>query len=127
MLEHSSFDLMTYTLCPNTVFEIGEPDDNLFCCQNGDVPIYARSRSIIRCGEDGSSNNNCTLKGGYIQFLHGPMIFREFSAFDVLLQGITFDDASLYSALLGQQGDVTFEDCIFRVRKLFFKRIFRFS
>lgn len=106
-----------YTLCPNTVFDIGFLDEMGECCVRGMNALFAKSKSHIKCGESGSSNNNCTLLGGQVQVASGPTFFDEDAATEVVFQGITFEAAVDTGVLLAHRGDVTFIDCIFKVRK----------
>jgi hypothetical protein len=114
MIRASSDIDNVYILCPNTVFNIGVDDENGVCCVDGMARLNARSRSHIKCGESGSSLNNCTLLGGQIQLLSRPQTFREDTTTDVVIQGITFEAATDMGAVLGSIGDLTFLDCIFK-------------
>jgi hypothetical protein len=106
-----------YTLCPNTVFDIGFLDEMGECCVRGMYALFTKSKSHIKCGESGSSDNNCTLLGGQVQVASGPTFFDEDVATEVVFQGITFEAAVDTGVLLSHRGDVTFIDCIFKVRK----------
>lgn len=109
--------LRTYILCPNTTFDLGNMfgDDGL--ALDGDNPIIiGRPNVHVFCGEDGRSENNCTLKGGRIQLA----IFDEFEvgvvpATNALVQGLTFVGATSVNVLANFYADVTFRDCIFEV------------
>jgi hypothetical protein len=114
MLSVSSSVDIVYILCPNTVFNIGVDDANGVCCVNGMARLNAKSRSHIKCGESGSSQNNCTLLGGQVQLLSQPQTFGEETTTGVVIQGITFEAAIDMGAVLGSIGDVTFVDCIFK-------------
>jgi hypothetical protein len=105
-----------YTLCPNTVFELGPST-----VPGKLSPLVARSNTLFQCGADGSSANNCVLSGGESQFWSTDTVFDndgdESSAAttNVVVQGITFQDAQHVAILLETAGDVTFIDCIIRV------------
>ena len=103
-----------YTLCSNTVFDIGVDDEEGNCCVDGMSRLYARNRTHIKCGGSGSSNNNCTIMGGQIQLLSRPQTFGETASTAVIFQGITFEAAEDTGVLLGNGGDITFVDCIFK-------------
>jgi hypothetical protein len=109
----------TYTLCPNTVFEVGA--SSLFgeCCSDGGQnPLVARPNTRFQCGEDGKSENGCVLRGGTFQF---QSTFSSSSVGtpneNVQVSGITFETAVNVGLILSQAGDVTFTDCIIRVRE----------
>jgi hypothetical protein len=114
MLSVSSNVDIVYILCPNTVFNIGVDDANGVCCVDGMARLNAKSRSHIKCGESGSSKNNCTLLGGQVQLLSQPQTFGEETTTGVVIQGLTFESAADMGAVLGSIGDVTFIDCIFK-------------
>lgn len=115
LVDQPPFSSNTYILCPNTVFPIGYTDSNGECCEDGDLPLMARSNTRYQCGEDGSSANNCTIFGGTLQFLMSPLSFGEEEAANVVAQGLTFTQAGLTTTPAGIAGDLTFLDCIFKV------------
>jgi hypothetical protein len=107
---------VTFTLCPNTVFPIGnfstvaEANGTTFM-----LPLFVRSNTTIQCGEDGvRSRNNCTLTGGLTQLISSPTFFGGVTV-NATVQGVTFENAGEVGALLSNEGDVTMFDCIFRV------------
>jgi hypothetical protein len=100
-----------YVLCPNTTFNIGVAGDDGICCTGGMSSLYVQSRSHIKCGESGSSDNNCTLLGGDFQLISGPEPAEE-----VIIQGVTFEAAEDSGAFLAGRTEVTFLDCLFKVR-----------
>jgi hypothetical protein len=101
-----------YVLCPNTTFNIGVADDDGLCCVGGMTGLIMQSRSHIKCGESGSSENNCTLLGGDFQLITGPE-----PAMEILIQGVTFESAEITGAFLAGRSNVTFLDCLFTVRE----------
>jgi hypothetical protein len=110
-----------YTLCPNTIFQLGPSTT-----PGKQSPLVARSNTLFKCGTDGSSANNCVLSGGESQFWSSETgVFDTdegagesgIVATDVVVQGITFQDAQHVAILLEAAGDVTFIDCIIRVSK----------
>ena len=109
------FIVETYILCPNTVFTIGTVDDTENTSTGGAKTISTRAKSIFQCGTDGKSSNNCIVTGGTIQILHDRSDFQNEDKPNVVIKGITFEDASYSSAVLAAPGDITFIDCIFRV------------
>lgn len=115
LVEAPPFSSNTYILCPDTVFTIGFTDSQGGCCDDGDLPLMARTNTKYQCGEDGSSANNCLISGGTSQVLVNELVFAESEATSVVMQGLTFSDASMTASMPNQPGDVTFVDCIFMV------------
>lgn len=111
----SPFEHEIYIFCPNTVYDFGIILGNATLI-NGFKPIFTRSRSTYQCGEDGLSSNNCIFRGGTIQVFHDPSHYNESDVVGVVMKGLTFDDAQTGSIFLLASGDITFADCIFRVR-----------
>jgi len=109
----SQFDQKVFTLCPNTVFDIGYTID-AECCFEGQMPLLLRSNTLVKCGEDGKSSNNCTMKGGESHILTSRGIWDE-DVFNVEIQGLTFDGPTSLTYLLAAKGDITFTDCIIKV------------
>jgi hypothetical protein len=114
--ETNSFVQKTFTLCPDTTFDVGFSDSNGECCFDGMRYLSARKNTRFQCGEDGSSDNNCIITGGESHVVYVSLIDDE-DGDNVEFAGITFVDAKLVTLFLGNAGDITFEDCIFRVRK----------
>ena len=118
LMQKNPFDIETFTLCPNTIFEVGDNHGVELGFVNGDEPLRPRSNAILRCGESGSSQNNCTIRGGDAQFQmflsHHPESFRE----NVLVQGITYESVSPTRVALAivAPGYIEFRDCVFKVR-----------
>lgn len=104
---------VTVVLCPDTVFMIGDLDDegDNLSVQGGTMPLIAFPRVDYLCGDDGSSSNNCVLQGGAIQLWSPPGA----ALMTASVQGITFSEATFASILLQGSGDVEFEDCIVQV------------
>jgi hypothetical protein len=99
----------TVILCPNTTFDIGNIEDDEVV--DGSMPLIAFPNVQYLCGQEGSSVNNCVLKGGDTQFWNPPG--AEIGI--VSVRGITFEDASFVSILLQGTGEISFVDCIVRV------------
>ena len=84
----------TYVICPGTRYTPGALLEQSF---EGDrTPLIVRSNAIVKCGDDGSSTNNCTIdgsKGGAFGANVAPLAmgFPEAFAVGVVFQGITFD------------------------------------
>jgi hypothetical protein len=109
-----------YILCPNTYFDVGFHDEFGECCTGGQMSCYVKSKTHIKCGEDGKSTNNCVIRGGEFQLLVGPQVFEETVTTDVVISGVTWESSENTGMIIAAQGDLTFVDNIIRVRSLFF-------
>jgi hypothetical protein len=106
----------TYKLCPNTVFNMGYVNASGYCCDDGYPPMWPRKDTTYQCGDDGSSSNNCVLRGGSTQITSFSFHFNFQEKTGAVFKGITFEQAEDISILLVGEGDFTFVDCIFQVR-----------
>ena len=83
-------------ICPDTTIDIGLPTDATFSSfEDGDVPLSAIADDVtIKCGDNGSSKNNCILNGGFIQFGTTPSIAQApglaITTNNLKIQGLTF-------------------------------------
>ena len=107
--------IRTYVLCANTTFFTG------FLTQNGDIlggdkPPTLRRKMRILCGYEGRSSDNCTISRGSFGLTSIPNNFDPptFNN-DVVIQGVTFENAAEYGVLIGLAGGFQFIDCIFVV------------
>ena len=105
----------TYILCPNTIYPMGTYDTALSQVVNGFEPILTRSNSMFQCGADGKSSNNCIISGGDIHVFHEYTAFNRENKVNVVMRGITFEDANGAGIIVAAPGDITFVDCVFRV------------
>lgn len=111
-----------FVLCPATEFSIGSVTSDAVDGHHendytgGTAPLMARSNTHYKCGETGSSDNGCILKGGDVQFWSHEDTFDEDESLSVVVQGITFQDAQFVAILLENAGAITFIDCIIQVR-----------
>ena len=112
------FLLETYILCPNTTYQMGTFDVTTFRIENGSQPIYTRSNSIYQCGGDGKSSNNCIIKGGEYHVFHEYVSYGRENKVNVVIKGLTFEDASGGGLIIAAPGDITFIDCVFRVSRV---------
>lgn len=108
----------TYVMCPRRILEIGTLTHN-FDLQNPNAhpPLPLRPNMTIQCGDTGSRDNICWITGGDIHVDGTP--FRGISdptIEGVEISGITFLGARMYSVWLTKSGDVTFNDCEWKVR-----------
>lgn len=110
----------TYRLCPEMDYHIRSFDS--FDGDEGDQSksyplILGLSNVHILCGHDGRSSNACTLTGGTYQL----GIYDEYRVgepfHNMLVQGLTFTMASSTNVRAVTNNDVTFADCVFKVRK----------
>jgi hypothetical protein len=125
--EGSPFVQKEYVFCPNSYFEIGFPNSDGLCCFDGMMPLQLRSNTHYKCGADGDPANNCTFHGGQFQVVSIKPIFNFEDAVNVVIEGLTFQDGFIAGALLVNNGDVTFKNCIFKVRTSMCARIPRIA
>ena len=107
----------TYVICPNQTYNIGYNFGQGECCENGDLPIVTRSNTHFKCGDDGSSRNNCVIYGGSSSVLFNSVIWDE-DIYGATIQGFTFQSPVLTTLFGLASGDVTFIDCIIKVSHL---------
>jgi len=112
--EKNAFQVETFVLCPGTVYKIGFLGSG-GVTEDGFPALTIRANTRYLCGEDGKSENNCVITGGQFQIISTFNSFGGEVKDNVLFKGITFQDGESAGALLVAPGDVTFEDCIFRV------------
>ena len=83
-------------ICPGTTITIGVPTDATFSTfAGGDYPLSVLGDdTTIKCGDDGSSSNNCVLEGGFIQFATTPALAQApglaITTNNLMVQGLTF-------------------------------------
>lgn len=105
-----------FILCPNKTYKVGFPASDLIGFEDGAAPISLRQNTRILCGKDGKSSNNCVLFSGQFQVIASTPSFNREKKINIRLEGITFENGGNAGALLAAEGDVTFKDCVFRVR-----------
>jgi hypothetical protein len=110
------FEVKKYHVCPNRTFEIGL-DDVGHCCLEGKYAPFLRLRSFSEfiCGDDGSASNNCVISGGDVQVSATDMDYPGETIKGAVFRGFTFQKASFITVLIANEGDVMFDDCIFKV------------
>lgn len=108
-----------YILCADTTFFTG------FLTTNGDIlggdkPLTLRKNMHVWCGEiGGGSENNCVISRGSFGMTSIPNNFDPPTLNNnVIVQGVTFENAALYGILIGLAGGFQFIDCIFDVSSL---------
>lgn len=111
MLRGNSFVDETYIVCPNTRLKVGFFRSDTSCCDDGVAPLILRSRTTVKCGDSGSSDNNCTLYGGNAHLFRVSSFFGEDLAQNMRVEGFTFESTEFISTAMAQQGDITFNDC----------------
>lgn len=117
MEQKNPFQPETFILCPNTEYRIGDRDPSQpECFFDGDTTIQLRQFSKISCGEDGSSQNNCTIKGGFSQMVTTAGSYNLEQKTRIVVEGITFAQGRGASLFLAAGGDIVFQDCVFKVR-----------
>lgn len=104
-----------YKICPNTVVNVGRMDGSGDCCIDGDYSLFLRNKSTVQCGDFGRVEDNCVLSGGTTQLFFVPNLFGDGMAENVKVKGLTFQNAEIVSVTLANQGDITFDDCLWKV------------
>lgn len=94
--------------------------DNLFGTRNPWPPLAAQSNMRVKCGTDGSIDNRCVvtgITGGYVSLLYStPTFSNEVASQNVVFEGLTFELTRERFVELSNAGDITFRNCLFRVR-----------
>lgn len=108
-----------YIVCPRHIYRIGylDFDGNLIKPAVGSVlpPLPLRPNMTIRCGDQGTRDNLCWLKGGDLHMDGTKILGIEDETLDnVNIEGFTFLEARDHSLLASKPGSITFRDCEFR-------------
>ena len=100
-------------LCHHTTIDVkyAERDDPI---AGYAPPLFVQSNMRIKCGDHGSLLDECIVANGETLLLNTNYVEKE--ARNVTFEGITFQNGiqSLVELLNG--GDITFQNCLFRVR-----------
>jgi len=108
-----------YIVCPRHIYEMGniDYDGNIIQPNVGTVapPFPLRSNMTIRCGDQGSRENLCWLRGGDLH-LDGTKVLgiEDDTLENVKIEGFVFIGARDHSLLASKPGSITFIDCEFR-------------
>lgn len=106
----------TYNLCPNTVYQVGTfVAGDIPPFSGGDAFFTPRPNVQVLCGDDGSSANNCTIIGGTVHVAASTIVGMTEPPTNVVFSGLTFAETNRYSFWGNMPGDITFNDCIFKV------------
>jgi hypothetical protein len=110
-----------YVLCPRRTFHMGIWTEDGRGIKDGEQFIALRPNVIYQCGEDGSRNNNCILKGGDFGLASYYGVYSGIyeSVENVEIRGLTFESQNLFSAVLKSAGDISFIGCAFKVRQMY--------
>merc|ERR1719438_144172 len=103
--KQESTSSLTYTICPYTIMDMN--------FEYGTMLEYFRNNTLLKCGENGSSSNNCTFYGGdnvQIYFKAGKDVEN------VTFQGLTFSglnhtDGTNVRAYASSTSYASFVDC----------------
>jgi hypothetical protein len=108
-----------YILCPSTTYSLGTLT-NEGRINNGDAFLMLRPNVMYQCGEDGSRQNNCILKGGDfgVTSFYGVYEGIYETVDNVRILGLTFQSQTLFAAAMEAAGDIEFIDCAFKVRTI---------
>jgi len=108
-----------YTVCPRHIYEMGnlDFDGNLIKPPVGIVfpPLPLRPNITIRCGDQGSRENLCWLRGGDLH-MDGTKVLgiQDDTLENVVIEGFVFIGAREHSLLANKPGSITLRDCEFR-------------
>eukprot|EP00545_Synedropsis_sp_CCMP1620_P006975 CAMPEP_0119003292 /NCGR_PEP_ID=MMETSP1176-20130426/477_1 /TAXON_ID=265551 /ORGANISM="Synedropsis recta cf, Strain CCMP1620" /LENGTH=688 /DNA_ID=CAMNT_0006954881 /DNA_START=32 /DNA_END=2098 /DNA_ORIENTATION=- len=108
----------TYTICPNTLIEPGVVEQTTGEINFDDLPLSCKENCHVRCGESGSSSNNCKIDGtgtyGVFQIPYFIFDDQPSSSENVVFEGFTLDffiNDKQYPVIIGAAfGDVSFID-----------------
>lgn len=108
-----------YIVCPRHIYEIGnlDFDGNLIQPNVGTVapPLPLRPNMTIRCGDQGSRENLCWLRGGDLHIDGTKVLGIEDDTLEnIKIEGFIFIGAREHSLLANKPGSITFRDCEFR-------------
>lgn len=107
----------TYVLCPDSLYDISDSFSSEGEIGSAGSPlVFGRSNIHVICGNDGKSENNCTLRGGHVQAHLSDRFSTGDAINNVVLQGITFSKSVTHSVLAEHQGQMMILDCRFEVR-----------
>ena len=104
-----------YILCANTVFETGvvNPTNGMVM---GMFPLLVRANSTVKCGDDGSRQNNCTITGGDLGLALQPFGRDPESIDGTVIMGVQIFDIFLQPfSIFNLFGALQFIDCAFLV------------
>jgi len=111
-----------YVVCPRRIYEIGSLDfDGSLIQPKGNTmgtvspPLPLRPNMTIRCGDQGSRENLCWLKGGDLH-ADGTKIrgISDETLENVRIEGFVFIGAREHVLMANKPGSITFRDCEFR-------------
>jgi hypothetical protein len=110
------FDFVTFFICPNTVIDVGtEKIASSGVFSDGERPLLMRQFTKVFCGEDGSSSNNCTVRGGKNQVKVDFVAYSGEEKQGMEIKGFTFENSVGASLLtVYPSGDLLVQDCIYR-------------
>jgi hypothetical protein len=108
----------TYVLCPDTVYFMGRFNPNgsgEFL--DGFDAITPRPNVHYKCGDNGSSSNNCRLLDGSYPIIS---VGGDPEHTNVTFQGLTIESSANAGVVAARPGDLNFVDCIFKVSTNYF-------
>mmetsp|Transcript_27719 Transcript_27719/g.42204 ORF Transcript_27719/g.42204 Transcript_27719/m.42204 type:complete len:728 (-) Transcript_27719:46-2229(-) len=110
-----------YILCPETTFKPPTVKEDGSFSRDDELPLVLRSRATVKCGDSGSSSNNCIVDGSGFAgiYIDGIGTSQELERRSITVQGLTFKDfiveTSIQSVVffVASLGKFTMDDCIF--------------
>jgi len=117
-VEDTSFSRL-YIVCPRHIYRMGnlDFDGNLVKPPVGTVspPLPLRPNITIRCGDQGTRDNLCWLRGGDLHMDGTNALGIDDETLEnVNIEGFTFLEARDHALLANKPGTITFRDCEFR-------------
>jgi hypothetical protein len=88
----------TFIVCAGTVITVGVETfllSNVFI--NGDVALSMRQFTRVNCGTDGSSRNNCTVRGGASHIYVNSQLYRSEDKKRMSISGFTFEESDKWA------------------------------
>ena len=108
-------DFIDVKLCPRVKFRVDVVDEEKSFF--GAYPaISAQPNMRIKCGEEGRLDDRCVLYDGDTLFVNALGFQRQANVYNLTLEGLTFETGRDSLVLLRNGGDITFRNCLFRVR-----------
>jgi hypothetical protein len=107
----------TFIVCAGTtVITVGVETfllSNVFI--NGDVALSMRQFTRVNCGTDGSSRNNCTVRGGASHIYVNSQLYRSEDKKRMSISGFTFEESDKWAIYMDlADSELLVIDCIFR-------------
>jgi hypothetical protein len=106
----------TFVICAGTVINVGvETYLGSGEFVNGDVALAMRQFTRVNCGADGSSRNNCVVRGGNSHVYVNSFSYRTEDKQRMTISGFTFEESDQWSIWANYNAaELLVLDCTFR-------------